>query len=76
MGAKHSVGFLVHAELAAHFQTIGSLFQFLAKLEISLDPFSEELTLKTRRNNYQAEIGGFYRNYFTQLKIIESTAGF
>ncbi len=33
---------LVHAELAVHFSTFESLTQFLAKLQISPDPFSQE----------------------------------
>ncbi len=35
---------IVHAELAVHFPTIESLTQFLAKLEISPDPFSKKTT--------------------------------
>ena len=35
---------IVNAELAAQFSTIESLTQFLAKLEISPDPFSQETT--------------------------------
>ena len=96
---------VVYAELAANFPTIESLNQFLAKLEISRDPFSETTTwqagqswLKYRKTGGKREriisdflIGahaqnqagqlltrdrGFYRNCFTQLKIIASPADF